>query len=864
MTRFAGKYALYLYREKDVDLIDQPTGVPVLFIPGHAGSYKQIRSIAAEAAFQYSHRYARHVENWDHGGRSLDFFTVDFNEEFSALHGQSLLEQAEYLNDAVDYILKLYPQSRKLDPRFSADLPDPTSVIIIGHSMGGVVARTMFTLPNYQPGTINTILTFSTPHLMPPAPFDWKITKIYSDISHYWMNGFKESDWTRSGMALKDVMLISVTGGVLDTMICPDNANVGGFIPQNNGFTVFTTAIPNVWTPTDHDSILSCNQLVKIIAKSLLDIVDARRGPQTRHLVERIGVMRRAFLSGLEDRNADLSLSPLSFYELPDSNVNFLKPQERLVIRADTATGMTFLPVFDNSGKNVFGVLTDMPIDATERFDLLLCNKLESHVVGYTRAGCRSARAIVAPIPASVSKEERQKSNSNFMFANIAFSEMAGYEYLAIVHKEGTNGFLIVEPHDIQETRQSIDKSMLALAIEGAQVDVKPFLFSTIHIPAIENPMLAYHLTISQPPCDNENMFATFLRQSISTMHESKFYLNLTNQGGKTSISIHGRTLFTSTPITGDVDRRGLMLQLWMDPTCPHPATISLSIDWYGSAGRVGFRNGIILAAFSFVIVILVLVAQIQCYNETGIFPHFGQGLMYCIQRSLPIATVLVSLCSIHQTTYSSSSLLETILPVPIAWNDLMTGNTDPFFWWLPAAGIVISLGIVCLLWILVELLLRIFTIRFTFFNIRLTFWRRWNNETSRQRLQRRTTTTIFLFILVATCIPYQFVFIVAFFVHIVSCVRSLNRAWANVSMKPPPSMQKRLNRYYYMQSILVLFITLLPFTLPILLVWIRNLSVHWFVPFSSDHSVLAIAPFILYVEMLTSHRTMLPRLPQR
>ncbi|KAG0172983.1 GPI inositol deacylase [Apophysomyces sp. BC1015] len=618
MTRFAGKYALYLYREKDVDLIDQPTGVPVLFIPGHAGSYKQIRSIAAEAAFQYSHRYARHVENWDHGGRSLDFFTVDFNEEFSALHGQSLLEQAEYLNDAVDYILKLYPQSRKLDPRFSADLPDPTSVIIIGHSMGGVVARTMFTLPNYQPGTINTILTFSTPHLMPPAPFDWKITKIYSDISHYWMNGFKESDWTRSGMALKDVMLISVTGGVLDTMICPDNANVGGFIPQNNGFTVFTTAIPNVWTPTDHDSILSCNQLVKIIAKSLLDIVDARRGPQTRHLVERIGVMRRAFLSGLEDRNADLSLSPLSFYELPDSNVNFLKPQERLVIRADTATGMTFLPVFDNSGKNVFGVLTDMPIDATERFDLLLCNKLESHVVGYTRAGCRSARAIVAPIPASVSKEERQKSNSNFMFANIAFSEMAGYEYLAIVHKEGTNGFLIVEPHDIQETRQSIDKSMLALAIEGAQVDVKPFLFSTIHIPAIENPMLAYHLTISQPPCDNENMFATFLRQSISTMHESKFYLNLTNQGGKTSISIHGRTLFTSTPITGDVDRRGLMLQLWMDPTCPHPATISLSIDWYGSAGRVGFRNGIILAAFSFVIVILVLVAQIQCYNETG------------------------------------------------------------------------------------------------------------------------------------------------------------------------------------------------------------------------------------------------------
>ena len=53
---------------------------------------------------------------------------------------------------------------------------------------------------------------------------------------------------------------------------------------------------------------------------------------------------------------------------------------------------------------------------------------------------------------------------------------------------------------------------------------------------------------------------------------------------------------------------------------------------------------------------------------------------------------------------------------------------------------------------------------------------------------------------------------------------------------------------------------TLLPFNLPILVVWIRNLSVHWFVPFSSDHNVFAIAPFILYVELLTGSRKMLPR----
>lgn len=68
------------------------------------------------------------------------------------------------------------------------------------------------------------------------------------------------------------------------------------------------------------------------------------------------------------------------------------------------------------------------------------------------------------------------------------------------------------------------------------------------------------------------------------------------------------------------------------------------------------------------------------------------------------------------------------------------------------------------------------------------------------------------------------------------------------------------MNRYHYMQTLLILLITLLPFNLPILVVWVRNLAVHWFVPFSSDHDVFAIAPFMIYVEYLTGNRKMLPR----
>lgn len=250
---------------------------------------------------------------------------MDFHEEFSALHGQSLLEQAEYLNDAVDYILKLYPLSRKSNAQMNAKLPDPTSVIIVGHSMGGVVARTMFMLSNYQPGSINTIITMSTPHSLPPAPFDWKISKIYDDMHRFWVDGFNvaaDLDWTRSH-SLKDVMLISIAGGTLDNIVCSDSANVGAFLPPSNGFTVFTTAIPHVWTGTDHLSIISCKQLMRVLARSMLNIVDARRPSQTKPLEDRMQVMQKAFLSGLEDRagdGSDLALGNSDSWSCQDSD----------------------------------------------------------------------------------------------------------------------------------------------------------------------------------------------------------------------------------------------------------------------------------------------------------------------------------------------------------------------------------------------------------------------------------------------------------------------------------------------------------------------------------------------------------------
>jgi glycosylphosphatidylinositol deacylase len=70
-------------------------------------------------------------------------------------------------------------------------------------------------------------------------------------------------------------------------------------------------------------------------------------------------------------------------------------------------------------------------------------------------------------------------------------------------------------------------------------------------------------------------------------------------------------------------------------------------------------------------------------------------------------------------------------------------------------------------------------------------------------------------------------------------------------------------NFYNYAHSILVLMLWILPINLPVLVVWIRNLAVHWLTPFSSHHNIISIVPLILLIETLSIGR-MVPRIQNR
>jgi len=84
----------------------------------------------------------------------LAFFAADFKEELSAFDGDLLWGQAEFVNDCIREILA---HIKRGEGRAS-------SVILIGHSMGGLVARATFLLPNYVPLSVDTIVTLNSPH----------------------------------------------------------------------------------------------------------------------------------------------------------------------------------------------------------------------------------------------------------------------------------------------------------------------------------------------------------------------------------------------------------------------------------------------------------------------------------------------------------------------------------------------------------------------------------------------------------------------------------------------------------------------------------------------------------------------------
>jgi GPI inositol-deacylase len=182
-----------------------------------------------------------------------------------------LRRQTQFINDCIRHILDLYQANQhRYQPA--------TSVILIGHSMGGVVARAVVTLHDYRPGSIRTIITLNTPHAyvslsqshvarlrealndearslrcrMPPVPVTLSMQSFYWHVNEYWHTHVANAKSSNQQQQLADMVVISIAGSFRDTLIDSRLASLNGLISPARGITALTPAIDRVWLEADH------------------------------------------------------------------------------------------------------------------------------------------------------------------------------------------------------------------------------------------------------------------------------------------------------------------------------------------------------------------------------------------------------------------------------------------------------------------------------------------------------------------------------------------------------------------------------------------------------------------------------------
>lgn len=870
----------------------------MLFIPGNAGSYKQVRPLAAESA-NYFHDHLQHNPTMlKNGVRTLDFFTVDFNEDFTAFHGQTLVDQAEYLNEAIRYILSLY-----LDPRMtnrSSDLPDPTSVIIVGHSMGGIVARTMLIMPNYQAHSINTIITMSAPHARPPVSFDKEIVNVYDEINNYWRKAYAQK-WANNN-PLWHVTLISIAGGSLDTVVPSDYASVESLVPDTHGFTVFTSTIPTVWTSMDHQAILWCDQHRKAVIRTLYDIVDAHRPSQTKPRAQRMTVFKKHLLTGMENiaEKSVLSQDHSTLLTLEDDSHSITAQGERLVLRALGQQGKPHahllpIPPLGSSTRH-FTLLSDERLDNTGesgRLEVLLCSvhTLQSGQAGVmlpwkldlssgesgtaTRLACKNVAPDVILLPASTKFTHQPfatasaKNYPPFSYLEYGLEDIAEHQYVAVVDKGvSPTGFVLAEfsdPVTSHRTRHIGLRRLLAFGMDFRLPANRPIV-TEIKVPAIQSSLLAYHIEVGAQSCgDEKELFAPLVRQYLEEPYESKYFVNARHA----SISIHGTAPYIPPPLKAQASEDGLSFQFWTDPTCNASINVRLTVDVLGSMGKLYMRYRTAFAAFPVLVVALVLRKQFRVYDGNGIFVSFNESLELCLRRSIPLILASLTLFSLSvsnseggRTTGYLPWTTATLAGIDFGQNDLLAGTQDPFFWFM-----VPLIGVVCVgvCWVMNYMILAVTAILSTLYGW-LSFRPAWVRHDDRRRAspygfmpsspRRRLVTAAILLLLVTTFIPFQFAYVVACLVQLSTTMRA-----HRIASELPSNANRSF--YNYAHAIFVLMFFILPINIPILVVWVRNLTVHWFTPFSSHQNVISIMPFIVLVETFTAGK-MVPRVTSR
>ncbi|KNZ60058.1 uncharacterized protein VP01_161g6 [Puccinia sorghi] len=737
-SRFHPKYSLHLYRDYPWDLEQQakhkqPSRSPVLFIPGNAGSYRQIRSIASTTSITYfdkPHSPRQAYRARQHPG--LDFFTLDFNDDFSAFHGKTLVEQAEFANDAIRTILSIYQKSRI---SLNSHLPLPQSVLIISHSMGSIVARKMLTMPNYVNGSINTILSLSSPHSIPPITFESGVEKVYQEINTLWRQSYSTSHQNNNSLH-HSMVLISISGGTSDTTVSSDSSSLLSLAPSSSSLTVFTTGIPGVWTPIDHLAILWCNQLAIVIARTLLEITEPSKQSQVvESAQDRLTILKSHLLLGHGIEPFYLqsihSVAPLQKFHIDSLPTNprayhIHTPYHSLRLTQNPAqptlvTHIIPLPSQNRSREDEFTLLSNMV--ANHRLNVVACTgSFETHLLKSCQSISQRDSQLLprsqfnvpsAPVPGP---DDRADPPQVMTFLQIPHSILSRANFLAIQVLRSAPGsspvdddFLISEFRDLSTTTMTGPSSFLSFCLFGASLPLlpsaPPSLVSTVRLPAFVSSLVAFKLDLKRgSECARGGMFAPLMRQETVLLGERKYHPNM-----RTAIVYtHFSNAYTPARRVSK-EETGVSLTFWTDPVVcggpsePRRMAVRMRLDVYESVRKMVLRYRTALVSLPAGWLALIMSVQMRRLGENGSVLSLPAALSLLIREDLGTIMLAVGGAQLAQslvlqTRYSAlhdgppASNFTLVYPPRIV-ADLLLGQAHSAFILLDWLLLLVSIG---------------------------------------------------------------------------------------------------------------------------------------------------------------------------
>ena len=627
--------------------------------------------------------------------------------------------------------------------------------------MGGIVARTMLTMGNYLPNSINTIITMAAPHAMAPVPFDWDMQKIYASINSYWRRSYS-SKWANNN-PLWHVTLISIAGGGLDSVICSDYTTLSSLVPRTHGFTVYTSSIPGVWTGMDHQAILWCDQFRKVVASALLEIVDVRRATQTKSRAERMNVFRQRFLLGLEDiasprpsgkgdeETISLSETPITVHTLDRpfalDDFGLKDPKQhsvKLLALPTQARRRSQLTLLTNhmleKDSTQQGLLVFLCEQIGADGQIVSAERKRTETLSNALLSCKNVAPDVILLPSSTLHDQTPWSGHAFSYLQYDLSKLSSYQYLAIVDQfqDPTAGFLVTQLRDLDTSIVQTKQSLPSLIFNGAKLDMATnrSLVTEFRFPVVDTSLLAYKVVTNARKCGSR--FAPMLRQYISDPYESKFFVNVE----QCDINLHGAAPYLTLPMNS-ARSKGLTLQMFVDPLCAEKVEVRMTFDLYGSFGKVLMRYRILFVSFPILVIALVLKKQMYIYNNGGPFISFGEGLICMVRQNLLVVLFWASVGTIYFSTlqdkartflsdYENAAIhpwkLFTAAADETPKNDILLGLQDPCLWILAPIFILISVGVTVLLYAFTLCLLSLLTTLYTV----LSQERRWKSAADR------------------------------------------------------------------------------------------------------------------------------------